>query len=164
MARRRSKCAMACRARTFEVGLHWRRSLKGEVHEVSEGLQFEMVSKCRHFVSLVSTFWLSSPKLLCMSFFPMILCALVQSLFLIVRVVISLLVVRVVRWRMREKYTSSCYTRCALPCRPLKQLTRSTWHDLALFSSSLKLQTIKVSTPDIMVALTYCCTALQNYL
>jgi len=37
---------MSCRARTFEVGLHWRRSLKGEVQEVSEGLQFEMVPKC----------------------------------------------------------------------------------------------------------------------
>ena len=33
-----------------------RRSLEGEVQEVSEGVQFEMVPKCKHFVSLVSTF------------------------------------------------------------------------------------------------------------
>jgi hypothetical protein len=47
---------MACAASSFEVGLHWRRSLEGEVQEVSEGVQFEMVPKCKHFVSLVSTF------------------------------------------------------------------------------------------------------------
>jgi hypothetical protein len=70
---------MACAARYFEVGLHWRRSLEGEVQEVSEGVQFEMVSKCRIFVSVASTFWLSSSMLLCMSYFTMILCALVQS-------------------------------------------------------------------------------------
>jgi len=38
-----ARCAMACAARSFEVGLHWRRSLEGEVQEVSEGVQFEMV-------------------------------------------------------------------------------------------------------------------------
>ena len=70
---------MACAARSFEVGLHWRRSLEGEVQEVSEGVQFEMVSKCRIFDSVASTFWLSSPMLLCLSYFPIILCALVQS-------------------------------------------------------------------------------------
>jgi len=43
-------------AASFEVGLHWRRLLEGEVLEVSEGLQFEMVSKCRIFVSVASTF------------------------------------------------------------------------------------------------------------
>ena len=32
------------------------KSLEGKVQEVSEGVQFEIVSKCRHFVSLVSTF------------------------------------------------------------------------------------------------------------
>jgi hypothetical protein len=46
---------MACVARSYEVGLHWRRSLEGEVQEALEGVQFEMVSKCRHFVSVVST-------------------------------------------------------------------------------------------------------------
>jgi len=71
---------MACAASSFEVGLHWRRSLEGEVQEVSEGVQFEMVPKCKHFVSLVSTFWLSSPMFLCTSYFSMIFCALVQSL------------------------------------------------------------------------------------
>ena len=38
-----------------------------------------MVSKCRHFVPLVNTFWVSSRMLLCMSYFAMIFCALVQS-------------------------------------------------------------------------------------
>jgi hypothetical protein len=47
------------------------------VQEVSEGVQFEMVSKCRIVVSVANTFWLSSPMLLCMSYFPMILSALV---------------------------------------------------------------------------------------
>ena len=47
---------MACAASSFEVGLHWRRSLEGEVQEVSEGVQFEMVSKCRIFVTVASTF------------------------------------------------------------------------------------------------------------
>ena len=32
------------------------KSLEGKVQEVSEGVQFEIVSKCRHFVSLVTTF------------------------------------------------------------------------------------------------------------
>jgi len=31
-------------------------SIEGEVQEVSEGVQFEMVSKCRIFVSVASTF------------------------------------------------------------------------------------------------------------
>ena len=31
-----------------------RRSLEGEVQEVSEGVQFEMLSKCRIFVSVAS--------------------------------------------------------------------------------------------------------------
>ena len=30
--------------------------LEGKVQEVSEGVQFEMVPKCKRFVSLVSTF------------------------------------------------------------------------------------------------------------
>jgi hypothetical protein len=30
--------------------------LEGKVQEVSEGVQFEIVSKCSHFVSLVTTF------------------------------------------------------------------------------------------------------------
>ena len=47
---------MAFAARCFKVGLHWRRSLEGEVQEVSEGVQFEMVSKCRIVVSVASTF------------------------------------------------------------------------------------------------------------
>ena len=38
-----ARCAMACAARSFEVRLHWRRSFEGEVQEVSEGVQFEMV-------------------------------------------------------------------------------------------------------------------------
>ena len=53
---RMARCAMACAARSFEVGLHWRPSLEGEVSEVSEGVQFEMFSKCRIFVSVASTF------------------------------------------------------------------------------------------------------------
>ena len=32
------------------------KSLEGKVQEVSEGVQFEIVSTCRHFVSLVTTF------------------------------------------------------------------------------------------------------------
>jgi hypothetical protein len=39
-----------------------------------------------------------------------------------------------------------------------------TSHDLVVSSSSLNLQTIKLSTAHIMVDLTYCCTELQNYL
>ena len=31
------------------------RSSEGKLQEVSEGVQFEIVSKCRHFVSLVIT-------------------------------------------------------------------------------------------------------------
>jgi hypothetical protein len=47
---------VACAVRSLEMGLHWRRSLEGEVQEVSEGVEFEMVSKCRIFVSVASTF------------------------------------------------------------------------------------------------------------
>ena len=45
---------MACAAGSFEVGLHWRRSLEGEAQEVSKSVQFEMVPKCRIFVSVAS--------------------------------------------------------------------------------------------------------------
>ena len=47
-----------------------------------------------------------------------------------------------------------------------KQLTRYmllyTLHILAVSSSSLNLQTIKLTTAHIMVDLTYCCSALQK--
>jgi hypothetical protein len=45
----------------------------------------------------------------------------------------------------------------------LPNMLLQTSHDLAVSSSSLNLQTIEVSTAHIMVDLTYCCTALQNY-
>jgi hypothetical protein len=68
----------------------------------------------------------------------------------------------------REVHAIVLHFLCStLPTSSLKEVTRymllHTTHDLALSSSSLNLQTIEVSTAHIMVDLTYCCTALQNY-
>ena len=60
------------------------------------------------------------------------------------------------------------YTYCtlyALLCRPAvtRNVLLHTSHVLAVSSSSLNLQTIKLSTAHIMDDLTYYCTALQKY-
>ena len=68
----------------------------------------------------------------------------------------------------REVHVLVLHFLCStLPTSSLKELTRYmllyTSHDLAVSSSSLNLQTIKLSTAHIMDDLTYYCTALQKY-
>ena len=70
---------------------------------------------------------------------------------------------------MNEKvlYVIVLHSLCStLSTSCFKQLTRymllHTSHVLAVSTSSLNLQTIKLSTAHIMVDLTYCCTALQK--
>ena len=60
------------------------------------------MSKCRHFVSLVITFWPSSPIQLCMLYFLLPDGVLRPCL-------IFLLLARVVRWWMRKYYTTTCH-------------------------------------------------------
>ena len=97
--------------------------------------------------------------LLCMSYFPMILSALVH--FPCCSSAFSLMNEREVHVIVLHFLWST------LPTSSLKEVTRymlmHTSHDLAVSLSSLNLQTIEVSAAHIMVDLTYCCTALQNY-
>jgi len=124
-------------------------SLEGKVQDVPGGVQFEIMSKCRHFVSLATTFWPSSPmysvyltsRWCSLSLFNVFVtcprCSLINENVLYV----------IVLYFLCSNFSTSCF----------KQLTRNvilhTSHVLAVFSSSLKLQTIKLSTAHIMVDL-----------
>jgi len=148
---------MCCKM--LQSGLHWRRSLEGKVQEDSEGVQFEIVSKCRLFVSLATTFL-----------------TIVSNVALYVLLPdgslcpwsIPLLLARILRWWMREYYKSSCCTLydllfqatdawhakcfCALRTSPRNPRRRSTFKppDSPLRKSWL------------ISPLTDCCTALKK--
>jgi hypothetical protein len=156
---------MACAAGCFKVELHSRRSLEGKVQEESECVQFDIVSKCLRSCQSVDTLLHSSllfkHRQKCSSVcLTSRWCSVPLFNLFVTRPRCSLMNGRVLQVIMLH---SLCST---LPNSCFKQLARymllGTSHVLVLSSSSLNLQTIKLSTAHIMVDLTYCCTALQK--